>query len=46
MEEKHNNHILLNTLLTVVDPFQVFRHHSVEGNGTKKNGKPRRLITD
>ena len=41
MEEKHNNHNLLNTLLTVVDPFQVFRHHETDAN--KRSGKPRRL---
>ena len=41
MEEKHANHNLLNSLLTVVDPFQVFRHHETDPN--KHNGKPRRL---
>ena len=34
-----NNHSLLNSLLSVVDPFQVFRHHeTVE----KKKKKPSR----
>ena len=41
MEEKHNNHNLLNSLLSVVDPFQVFRHHETDAN--KRSGKPRRL---
>ena len=41
MEEKHNNHNLLNSLLSVVDPFQVFRHHETDLN--KRSGKPRRL---
>ena len=40
MEEKHN-HNLLNSLLTVVDPFQVFRHHETDPN--KQNGKPRKM---
>ena len=40
-DEKRNGHTLLNTLLTVVDPFQVFRHHATDTN--KKNGKKRRL---
>ena len=39
MEEKHKNP--LNTLLSVLDPFQVFRHHETDPN--KQNGKPRRL---
>ncbi|MCR5064977.1 MAG: nucleoside recognition domain-containing protein, partial [Bacteroidales bacterium] len=39
MEEKHNNR-LLNSLLTVVDPFQVFRHHET---GEHKSKKPSRL---
>ena len=39
MSDKNNNH-LLNTLLSVVDPFQVFRHHeTVE----KKKKKPSRF---
>lgn len=37
MEEKHN---LLSSLLSVVDPFQVFRHHETH---EKRNHKPRRL---
>lgn len=38
--DKAANHHLLNSLLTVIDPFQVFRHHE---NQDKKNHKPRRL---
>ncbi len=43
MEEKQNsnNHRLLSSLLTVVDPFQVFRHHETDPN--KRSGKPRKL---
>ena len=41
MEEKHNNHNLLNSLLSVVDPSQEFRHHETDAN--KRSGKPRRL---
>ena len=41
MEEKHNNHNLLSSLLSVVDPFQVFRHHETDPN--KHNGQPRKL---
>ena len=40
MSEK-NSHNLLNSLLSVVDPFQVFRHHETDPN--KHNGKPRRM---
>ena len=36
-----NSHKLLNTMLSVVDPFQVFRHHETDPN--KRSGKPRRL---
>jgi ABC-type cobalt transport system substrate-binding protein len=39
MSEKNNS--LLNSLLSVVDPFQVFRHHETDPN--KRSGKPRRL---
>ena len=39
MSEKNNS--LLNSLLSVVDPFQVFRHHETDPN--KRNGKPRRI---
>jgi hypothetical protein len=40
MEEKNNSHNLLSSLLSVVDPFQVFRHHeTVE----KKKKKPNRF---
>ena len=38
--DKAANHHLLNSLLTVIDPFQVFRHHETQD---KKNHKPRRL---
>ena len=43
MEEKQNNnsHSLLSSLLSVVDPFQVFRHHETDPN--KRSGKPRRM---
>ena len=43
MEENQNsnNHRLLSSLLTVVDPFQVFRHHETDPN--KRSGKPRKL---
>ena len=36
-----HRHSLLNTMLSVIDPFQVFRHH--ETNHNKPSGKPRRL---
>ena len=36
-----NNHNLLNSLLSVVDPFQVFRHHETDPN--KRSGKPRKM---
>ena len=36
-----SQHSLLNTLLSVIDPFQVFRHH--ETNPNRPSGKPRRL---
>ncbi len=39
MSDKNNN--LLNSLLSVVDPFQVFRHHETDPN--KRSGKPRKL---
>lgn len=38
--DKAASHHLLNSLLTVIDPFQVFRHHETQD---KKNHKPRRL---
>ena len=38
MSEKNNN--LMNTMLSVIDPLHVFRHHET---ADKKNGKPRRL---
>lgn len=38
--DKAANHHLLNSLLTVIEPFQVFRHHETQD---KKNHKPRRL---
>jgi hypothetical protein len=38
--DKGASHHLLNSLLTVIDPFQVFRHHETQD---KKNHKPRRL---
>ena len=38
--DKAANHHLLNSLLTVIDPFQVFRHHETQD---KKNHKPRRV---
>ena len=38
--DKAASHHLLNSLLTVIDPFQVFRHHETQD---KKNNKPRRL---
>ena len=42
MSENTNNHRnLLNTMLSVIDPFQVFRHHETDHN--KHNGKPRKL---
>ena len=43
MEENQNsnNHRLLSSLLTVVDPFQVFRHHETDPN--KRSGKPRKV---
>ena len=40
-ENNNNHHNLLSTMLSVVDPFQVFRHHNTDPN--KHNGKPRRM---
>ena len=40
-ENNNNHHNLLSTMLSVVDPFQVFRHHKTDPN--KHNGKPRRM---
>ena len=39
MSDKSNN--LMNTMLSVIDPLHVFRHHETDPN--KKSGKPRRL---
>ena len=39
MSDKSNN--LMNTMLSVIDPLHVFRHHETDSN--KKSGKPRRL---
>ncbi len=39
MEEKHNNN-LLNTMLSVIDPLHVFRHHET---ADRKEKKPSRL---
>lgn len=43
MSDNSNNHLnnLLGTMLSVVDPFHVFRHHETDPN--KKNGKPRKI---
>ena len=40
-DNSNSNHNLLSSLLSVVDPFQVFRHHETDPN--KRSGKPRRL---
>ena len=40
-DNTNNHHNLLNTMLSVIDPFQVFRHHETDPN--KQNGKPRRM---
>jgi hypothetical protein len=39
MSDKSNN--LMNTMLSVIDPLHVFRHHETDPN--KKSGNPRRL---
>ena len=39
MSDKSNN--LMNTMLSVIDPLHVFRHHETDPN--KKSGKPRHL---
>ena len=39
MSEKNNN--LMNTMLSVIDPLHVFRHHETDPN--KRSGKPRRM---
>ncbi len=39
MSEKNNT--LMNTMLSVIDPLHVFRHHETDPN--KRSGKPRRL---
>ena len=42
MSENNNTpRNLLGTMLSVIDPFQVFRHHETDPN--KRNGKPRRM---
>ena len=40
-ENNNNHHNLLSTMLSVIDPFQVFRHH--ETAPSSQNGKPRRM---